>query len=149
MFAYRDTTNNKTMKNFKFTISGQKYEVEIQKHEGSVITLGVNGSQYSVEINSDGTTSASVPASKVAATNKTAAPTVKGGASVVKAPLPGNISKINIKVGDAVAKGQKLMIMEAMKMENDILCEKPGTIKNILVNEGDAVLQGDALIELE
>lgn len=137
------------MKNFKFTISGQKYEVEIQKQEGSVITLNVNGSQYSVEMNSDAVKSASVPASKAAAPSSASAPAVKGGASVVKAPLPGNISKINIKIGDSVTKGQKLMIMEAMKMENDILCDKPGTIKTIHVNEGDAVLQGDILIDLE
>lgn len=135
------------MKNFKFTISGQKYEVEIQKHEGSVVTLGVNGSQYSVEIDSDAVKSSS--SSAAPAPSKTAAPAVKGGASVVKAPLPGNISKINVKVGDSVAKGQKLIIMEAMKMENDILCEKPGTVKSIHVSEGAAVLQGDVLIDLE
>jgi len=136
------------MKNFKFTISGQQYDVEIQNHEENVITVEVNGSSYSVEINSDVKKPTSAPASKVATPSKSA-PAVKGGASVVKAPLPGNIFKINVKVGDAVAKGQKLFIMEAMKMENDILCEKPGIVKNISVKEGDAVLQGDVILELE
>lgn len=140
------------MKNFKFTISGQQYEVEIQKHEENIINLEVNGSPYSVEVNSEmkkpATAKTSAPASKVSATVKaTSAP--KGGASVVKAPLPGNIFKISVKVGDVVVKGQKLLIMEAMKMENDILAEKPGTIKRILINEGDAVLQGDTIIEIE
>ncbi len=140
------------MKNFKFTISGQQYEVEIQNHEENVINLEVNGSPYSVEVHSEmkkpAVVRSSAPASKSSAAIKPAS-APKGGASVVKAPLPGNIFKLSVKVGDVVVKGQKLLIMEAMKIENDILAEKPGTIKTILVNEGDAVLQGDTIIEIE
>lgn len=136
------------MKNFKFTISGQKYEVEIQSHQDNIINLEVNGSAYSVEIDSEVKKPAmartAAPVSKAATPVKASA-----GASVVKAPLPGNIFKIFVKVGDQVEKGQKLLIMEAMKMENDILAEKPGTIKSILIHEGDAVLQGDVIIEIE
>jgi biotin carboxyl carrier protein len=72
-----------------------------------------------------------------------------GGATItVKAPLPGNIFKIIAKEGDEVKKGDNLLIMEAMKMENNVLAEKEGVIKSIKVKEGDAVLQGDVLIEM-
>jgi biotin carboxyl carrier protein len=63
--------------------------------------------------------------------------------------LPGNIFKILVSVGDEVKKGDKIIIMESMKMENNVLAEKDGTISSIRVKEGDAVLQNDLLAEIE
>ena len=71
------------------------------------------------------------------------------GAATVLAPLPGNIFKILVGVGDEVKKGDTLLIMEAMKMENNVAAEKEGTVKTIRVKVGDNVLQNDVLIELE
>jgi biotin carboxyl carrier protein len=68
---------------------------------------------------------------------------------LVKAPLPGTVVKINVKVGDDVNTGDTLLIMEAMKMENNIQCETGGKIKSIMITEGENVLQGDILLEIE
>ena len=67
----------------------------------------------------------------------------------VKAPLPGSIFKLNVAVGDSVKKGDTLLIMEAMKMENNIMAEKDGVVKSVKVAVGDAVLQEDVLMEIE
>ncbi|MCK5372232.1 MAG: biotin/lipoyl-binding protein, partial [Cyclobacteriaceae bacterium] len=71
------------------------------------------------------------------------------GLNKVEAPLPGTIFKIIAKEGDDVKKGQTILILEAMKMENNILAEKDGVVNKILVSEGDSVLQGDILVEIE
>jgi biotin carboxyl carrier protein len=71
------------------------------------------------------------------------------GLTKVKAPLPGNILSISVKTGDEIKKGQRLLIYEAMKMENEVLAEKDGTVANIKVSVGDTVLQGDLLIEIK
>jgi biotin carboxyl carrier protein len=70
------------------------------------------------------------------------------GAAVVKAPLPGSIIKINIAVGDTINAGDTILVMEAMKMENNVLAEKGGTVKAIKVTVGDSVLQDDVLVEI-
>jgi biotin carboxyl carrier protein len=66
----------------------------------------------------------------------------------VKSPLPGTIIKIDISEGQEIKKGQNILVMEAMKMENNVLCEKDGTIKSIKVKIGDNVLQNDVLVEI-
>ena len=76
-------------------------------------------------------------------------PLASTGVSVLKAPLPGTILQVLVKPGDAVKKEQNLLIMEAMKMENNILSEKDGTVKSVKVAPGDTVLQGDILLEIE
>ena len=70
------------------------------------------------------------------------------GANQVKAPLPGNIMQIFVRNGDSVKKGEKLLMYEAMKMENSILAERDGTVSAIRVQAGDSVLEGDVLMEL-
>ena len=66
----------------------------------------------------------------------------------MNAPLPGTITEVKVKVGQAVKKGEVLVVMEAMKMANDIMAESDGTVKNILVQQGASVNVGDALVEL-
>ena len=137
------------MKKFKFTINGNEYEVEIQDFEDNVASMEVNGTPYKVDVHKE------VQVSKTPKLVRKAVPTTQpkiekhsAGVSLVKAPLPGNILEISIKEGDAVKKGDKLMIMEAMKMENNVLAEKDGTVSSIKVAVGGAVLQGDVLIEI-
>jgi biotin carboxyl carrier protein len=74
---------------------------------------------------------------------------VSSGGFPVEAPLPGNIFKLKVKVGDTVAKGDSLLILEAMKMENEVLADQAGVVKDIKVKEGDSVLQNDLLLVIE
>ncbi len=139
------------MKKFEFTIRGNKYKVELKDLEDNIATLEVNGTCYEVEIHKE-VKKAKTPRLvrkevKLKPGEGLIQKTEKG--KIVKSPLPGNIFKINVKSGDAVKKGEVLLVMEAMKMENNVLAERDGTVKKIKVNEGDAVLQDDVLMELE
>lgn len=138
------------MKKFKFTIRGNEYEVQINSFDENMAEVDVNGSIYQVELEKEVKTSKTPklvrPKPKPTQADK---PKPATGLSKVVAPLPGTIIKINVKEGDAVKKGDVLMIMEAMKMENNVLAEKDGVIKKVQVNEGVAILQGDVLVEIE
>ena len=143
------------MKTFKFTISGKPYEVEVQNIEGNIATVNVNGTEYKVEMEEQAAPVVAPiarPAAKPAASASTqsAAPkpvAATGGAGYkMAAPLPGTIMQIYVHQGDSVKKGDKLLMYEAMKMENNLLAEADGTITAINCRQGDNVLQGDVLI---
>lgn len=138
------------MKNYKFTISGNTYEVDIIDVEGDLAKIEVNGTPYMVEIHRQ---------VKQAKTPTIVRPVLRepqkniekkeGGPKVsVKSPLPGIIIEVAVKAGDRVTKGQKLVIMEAMKMENEIKSESDGEIVSVKVNPGQSVLQDEVLIEM-
>ena len=138
------------MKKFKFKIRGTQYDVDIKDVNNNDVQIEVNGTPYHVTMERE------IAAPKTPTIVRKRLPDeVKKkpstGASLKKvlAPLPGNIFKLNVKEGDEVKKGDTLLIMEAMKMENNILSEQDGIIKNIKIKEGDAVLQNDILIEIE
>lgn len=143
------------MKKFKFTIHGNQYEVEILNFEDNIAEIDVNGSTYNVEVHREVKTSKtpklvrskSYP-SMEADRAKTSKPADKKGVGTVKAPLPGVILELKVKVGDKVKSGDLLLIMEAMKMENNINSDKEGTVTKVNVNQGDSVLEGDVLIEI-
>lgn len=143
------------MKKFKFNIRGNNYDVEILSMEDDIVEVEVNGSVYQVEIEKQVKTTKTpklmrphVYPSGGNDTSKTSKPTEKKGVGHVKAPLPGTVLEIKTKVGDSVKVGDVLLIMEAMKMENNIKSDKSGTIKEIKVNVGDSVLEGDILVEI-
>jgi biotin/lipoyl attachment domain-containing protein len=140
------------MKKYKFKINGQTFEVEIGEFDGNNAVVNVNGTPYDVEIQND-TQKAKTPvlARKPVMTNPGEGQIKKndgGKAFKVNAPLPGSIFKMKVKVGDTVKEGDCLLVMEAMKMENNVLAEKGGVVKSVAVKEGDTVLQGDLLIEI-
>ncbi len=139
------------MKKFDFTIRGNKYKVEIKDIEDNIATLDVNGTCFEVEIHKEVKTVKTPKLVRKEVKLKPGEGMIKKSdkGNVVKSPLPGNIFKINVSVGGSVKKGEVLLIMEAMKMENNVLAEKDGTIKEIKVKEGEAVLQNDVLLELE
>ncbi len=138
------------MKKFKFTIRGNEYEVHINSFEDNIAEIDVNGSVYQVELAEEvKTTKTPKLVRPKPVPIKETKPKPAAGLSKVDAPLPGTIFKLNVKEGDTVKKGQTLLILEAMKMENSILAEKDGRINKIHVAEGDSVLQGDVLIEIE
>ena len=138
------------MKKFKFTISGKQYEVEVQSFENDKAQVVVNGTQYEVDVEREKEEAKSViaprpKAAPAAASTPAAAPA--GDANGVKAvaPLPGTIMQIFVNVGDQVKRGDKILMYEAMKMENNFLAETDGVIKDIKVKVGDNVLQGAVL----
>lgn len=141
------------MKNYKFTIRGHVYEVEILDIEDNIAEIEVNGTHYKVEVHKE-LIKTKVPklvrAKVPSPTRKESKITKDIGTKAYKvvAPLPGTILKMFVKEGDTVNVGDKLLIMEAMKMENDVLAEKSGTVKSIKVSQNDSVLQNDLLIEI-
>jgi len=142
------------MKKFKFTIRGNDYDVEVKDYEDNIAIVEVNGTQYEVEVHqkelktpkTSKLVRSNVPVDRKDSKIKKS---VSNRASSLKAPLPGNIFKVLKKEGDEVKKGETIMIMEAMKMENNIQSEKDGKITSIKVKEGDVVLQNDVLAEIE
>ena len=141
------------MKTFKFTISGKPYEVEVQDIEGNIATVNVNGTEYKVEMEEQAApvvAPVARPAAKTttstATQNAAPKPAASGAGYKMAAPLPGTIMQIYVHQGDSVKKGDKLLMYEAMKMENNLLAEADGTITAINCRQGDNVLQGDTLI---
>lgn len=139
------------MKKFKFTISGNQYEVEVQSFENDKAQVVVNGTQYEVEVEREKEEAKPVIAPRTAAPKAAApaaAPAAGGNVDGVKAvaPLPGTIMQIYVNVGDEVKRGDKILMYEAMKMENNFLAEVDGVIKDIKVRVGDNVLQGAVLV---
>lgn len=140
------------MKKFEFTIKGHKYEVLMQDFDENVAQIEVNGTSYEVEVHKEVKTTKTPKLVRQPVVSKPGEGTISKkdtGVFKVKAPLPGSIFKLNVAVGESVKKGDVLLIMEAMKMENNIMAEKDGVVKAIKVVVGDAVLQEDVLMELE
>ena len=145
------------MKNFKFTIQGNKYDVKVLEVEDNIAEVDVNGTIYKVEVDRKISAtktprlvrSVAVPSTEsVPSQLKTSAPTTPKGAGFIKSPLPGVILDVHVREGDKVTAGTKLITLEAMKMENNINADKAGVIKALKVKKGDSVLEGDILIEI-
>jgi biotin carboxyl carrier protein len=143
------------MKNFKFTINGNAYDAEIVGIEENTAEVSINGVTYTVEI--DRKTQAiktpklvrtiAVPSTDShPAVSKTANPASPKGTGSIKSPLPGVILEIYVREGDMVKIGQKLIMLEAMKMENNINADKEGRVTSIKVSKRDNVMEGDILI---
>lgn len=143
------------MKQFKYTIAGKEYEVEIVdiNEETNVANVKVNGEEFEVgmEKPAEDTEKPKVTLGKpVAEDNEEAAATTNvNTANAVKAPLPGTITSINVKVGDEVKAGDTLLVLEAMKMANNIEAEKDGKVTAVCVKAGQSVMEDDALVVIE
>ena len=164
------------MAKYQYTVKGVDYEVEIQDIEGNIANVTVNGIPFEVEmkqpvkpgkqkfrieneVRSDkgGASSADSAKTSPNSTATTAANTeptaskkasASAGGKPVVAPLPGTINDIKVKVGDKVSAGDTVVILEAMKMQNNIEAETSGTVASINVNKGDAVMEGDTLVTI-
>ena len=144
------------MKKFKFTIAGQPYDTTVNEIEPNVCEVTVNGTVFQVEIEKQETVKkkpvvAPRPAAMGAATTaaKPAAAPASAGTTVVKSPLPGSIVKVMVQAGQDIKKGDTLLTMESMKMENVIASEVTGKVKSVLVQPGQNVMQDDKLVEIE
>jgi biotin carboxyl carrier protein len=136
------------MRKFKFNIRGNQYNVELMNFENNIAKIEVNGTKYEVEVEKEIKTSKTPTLVRKKVVVKNGGQQKSSGSTKISAPLPGTIINIKVAVGDEVKKGDCLLIMEAMKMENNVLAEKDGTISKITVGAGDSVLQGDTLIEM-
>jgi len=139
------------MKTFKFKIHDNNYKVNLLSHEGNIIDLEVNGTKYTVtlkeEVKTTKTPTLVRSASKRPVEPLKVNPTTKR--TKIVAPIPGVIMQVDVKVGDEVKIGDRLVQLEAMKMENNITSEKNGTIRAVHVVKDQKVLQNELMLELE
>lgn len=142
------------MKEYKYKINGTHYTVAVGEIENNIAHVEVNGTSYVVELDEKKPVKVA-QAPRAAAAPRTAgekvikAPAPSKGGAVVKAPLPGTVLSINVKVGDTVKAADTVVVLEAMKMENAIHAGKDGRVASIDVAQGDAVPEGGVLITLE
>jgi len=157
--ATKKTNNN--MKEFTFKINGAEYKCAVEEIEAGKTNVTVNGNVYTVETEAPAAPAPkpapapkseepkAAPAPAAAPAPKAEAPKAAPAAGVqVKSPLPGSIIKVLVNEGQAVKKGDTLLTLESMKMENPILAEQDGTVKQIAVTPGQNVMQDDLLIVL-
>ncbi len=143
------------MKTYKFKINGNDYNVEIGSVEGNIANVTVNGASYTVEMDTP-VVQAPVAAPQAPAAAQTPAPAPAptasaapaGAGKAVTSPLPGVIIEVSVKEGQVVKAGQKVAVIEAMKMENEIQASSDGTVTAILVNKGDSVLEGAEIVKI-
>ena len=150
-----DLGGSHIMKEYKYKINGNEYNVAVEELEGNKANVTVNGKSYQVELDRPAKPAVSKPVARPAAAPAAApvsAPAPKAapaaGGAGIKAPLPGVILDIKVKVGDAVAKGQTVAILEAMKMENNINADREGTVVSVNVEKGQSIAEGTDIITL-
>ena len=127
------------MKKYRVNVNGTDYEITLEE------VTGAEASKPSAPVAQPAPAAAPAPAEAPAAPAATAAP---AGGEQILSPMPGNILNVNVKVGDAVKKGQVLLILEAMKMENEIMAPKDGTITSVNVQNGSTVESGTLLVTI-
>lgn len=138
-------------KEYKLKINGNEYAVVINNVEDTTAEVEVNGTPYTVEIDRQIKQAAKVSRPAPAPVSESGAPVVskpavQANAGAVRSPLPGVILSVNVSVGDTVKTGQKLLVLEAMKMENNIDSDRDGKVIAVKVNKGDSVLEGAELV---
>ncbi|MFY9116671.1 MAG: biotin/lipoyl-containing protein [Bacteroidales bacterium] len=143
------------MKEYKLIINGNNYNVVINELEDTLAEVEVNGTPYQITIDKpikkapvptpSRSPRAAVPAAAKSVASK---PASSGGTHTIHSPLPGVILEVTVKEGDTVKAGQKLIVLEAMKMENNIEADRDGVVSSIKVSKGDSVLEGAPLIIL-
>ena len=150
------------MNKYQYTVQGVDYDVEIEEVEGNIAKVSVNGIPFEVEMKQPikarpkrivnkptevkkTATTPTAPAAPVAAPS---APSTPGAGKKVTAPLPGTITEVKVAVGQTVKSGETVVILEAMKMQNNIEAEATGTITSVLVKQGDTVMEGTTLVTI-
>lgn len=128
------------MRKFSITVNGQAYEVEVEEIGGAPSFAAAPAAAPAPV--------AAAPAPAAAAPAPKAAAAAPAGAEVISAPMPGNINDVRVSAGQQVKKGDILVILEAMKMENEIMAPHDGTVASVNVNKGATVNTGDTLVTL-
>ena len=158
------TIENKEMNKYQYKVQGVDYEVEIEEVEGNIAKVNVNGIPFEVELQKPinaakhptmtrpkveapkAAAPTPPPAAPAAAPAQPAAPA--GAGTPVKAPLPGTIIEVKVQVGQQVNVGDVVLVLEAMKMQNNIEAEYAGTVTSITVKQGDTVMEGSVLLTI-
>ena len=157
------------MNKYQYKVKGVDYEVEIAEVEGNIAKVNVNGIPFEVELQKPinaakhptmtapkvqapqpaAAKPAATPAAGAAAQSEApAAAAAAGAGQAVKAPLPGTITDIRVQVGQQVSAGDIVLVLEAMKMQNNIEAEASGKISAIMVKQGDSVMEGTVLLTI-
>ena len=148
------------MKKFDFNINGDDYRVHIKSIEGDIAELEVNGTPYSIQLKQEVKTNKTpILVRKEVATKSgdkrvlenmsPVSSAAKPSSKTIKSPLPGSIIKVLVAEGDTFKEGDTLMVMESMKMENNILADKNGIVKKVHIQPGQTVMLDDALFDIE
>ena len=141
------------MKEYKYKINGNVYKVTIGDIDDNIAHVEVNGTPYKVEMEKkpkEAVKPVVRPVTPAPAPAPVARPAAaSSGKSGVKSPLPGVILDVKVNVGDTVQKGQTVIILEAMKMENNINADKDGKVTAVNVSKGESVLEGTDLVLIE
>ncbi len=143
------------MKEYKYTINGNKYEVAINSINDNIANVVVNGEEYEVQMEKE-----PEPVKKKVVVRHVAQPEAETASAptstnkvdlnnAVKSPLPGVITEIKVKVGDEVKAGDTVVVLEAMKMANNLDAEKSGKVTAVLVKEGESVMEDTPLVVIE
>lgn len=144
------------MKEYKFKINGKDFHVAVNGISGTKADVTVNGVNYDVELENAVTPvqqaapAQTAPVAPVAAAPKApaAASAPATGGKVITSPLPGVIISVDVKEGSVVKRGQKVAVIEAMKMENDILADADGTVTAVHVSKGDTVAEDAKIVTI-
>ncbi len=148
------------MNKYEYKVQGVDYTVEIEDVEGNVAKVNVNGIPFEVEMKQPikaapkvkkvepAKVAAPAPAAPVAAPAAPAVSAAVGAGAKVTAPLPGTITDVKVAVGQAVNAGDVVVVLEAMKMQNNIEAENSGTVTSVMVNKGDTVMEGTVLVTI-
>ena len=148
------------MNKYEYKVQGVDYTVEIEDVEGNVAKVNVNGIPFEVEMKQPikaapkvkkvepAKVAAPAPAAPVVAPAAPAVSAAAGAGAKVTAPLPGTITDVKVAVGQAVNAGDVVVVLEAMKMQNNIEAENSGTVTSVMVNKGDTVMEGTVLVTI-
>ena len=142
------------MAKHQFVIEGEKYEVEVGTRMGNSVEVTVNGKSYAVEVSGGVAATVAPPRPSVAApisapTPVRAAAPTSGAAGEVRAPIPGVVLKVSVEPGQAVTTSTEVLVLEAMKMENEIFAGMDGVVDKVLVKPQQDVSQGDLLVTIK
>ncbi len=141
------------MKEYKYTINGNKYEVAIGEIVDNIATLTVNGEEFKVEMEREAEPEKKKPVVRPAASSEASDAPANGAAvnkaGALKSPLPGVITDILVEVGQEVQAGDNVIVLEAMKMANNLQAEKSGKVIAICVKVGQSVMEDEALVVIE
>ena len=150
------------MNKYQYKVQGVDYDVEIEEVEGNVAKVVVNGIRFDVELKQPINPTSTLKKVRVEAPKPVARPSVApaaaaapapapaaaGAGSPIKAPLPGTIIELKVNVGDTVKQGDVVLVIEAMKMQNNIESEYNGTVTSITVKQGETVMEGAVLLTI-
>ena len=151
------------MKQYKYKVNQAEYDVTIKNIAGNKASVEVNGIPFEVEMQGSSLVEDNLPSSISDAQEQPAAPAAQptaaetaqpaqaagpGAGTPIKAPLPGVVTSVPVKVGQSVKKGETVIVLEAMKMENNITAEADGKITGVCVAQGDSVMEGAVLVTI-